>query len=87
MTTPDASSIVHDAHTPVLVVSTSAVSSEPAKWSGRADPQALAYVMGPKAVVLTHQAVLNTILAVNEHLGIGESDRVMAASTPACPTW
>jgi amino acid adenylation domain-containing protein len=34
----------------------------------------------PKGVEMTHRAAMNTILAVNERFGVGETDRVLAIS-------
>ncbi|MFI6599348.1 amino acid adenylation domain-containing protein [Nonomuraea sp. NPDC050536] len=34
----------------------------------------------PKGVEITHRAAMNTVMAVNDHFGIGERDRVLALS-------
>ncbi|HTE40724.1 MAG TPA: condensation domain-containing protein, partial [Steroidobacteraceae bacterium] len=87
MTQHDAMSVGNEAGTPVLVVSKVAASGT-TYLPVSVDPQALAYVIHSydpsreqKAVALTHQALVNTIVAVNERISMRESDRVIAASS------
>ncbi|WP_431898980.1 amino acid adenylation domain-containing protein [Nonomuraea sp. bgisy101] len=61
---------------------------QPMAWDGvRHDDDQLAYIIftsgstgEPKGVEITHRAAMNTVMAVNDHFGIDEHDRVLALS-------
>lgn len=86
----------HDVSVPTTRVSDAVVRDAELDFSseflsGATDSEALAYVLftsgstgEPKGVEVTHAAAMNTIESLNDHFGIGPSDRCLALSALEC---
>jgi pyochelin synthetase len=76
-------------HLTTLVITEDLLRRSPAmELAAQTTPESLAYIIftsgstgRPKGVMIEHKAAMNTILAVNERLQVGSSDRIMAFSS------